>query len=48
MGHAQKPVRTVPPAEMPVSLPEAKAHLRVTSTQEDDLITALIAAEAAE
>lgn len=32
------------PAAMPVTLVEAKAHLRVTSTTEDDTISALIAA----
>jgi len=32
------------PAAMPVTLAQAKAHLRVTSDTEDDTITALIAA----
>lgn len=33
-----------PPASEPLTLPEAKAHLRVTNTAEDALITDLIAA----
>jgi uncharacterized phiE125 gp8 family phage protein len=39
-----KPVRTVAPTEALISLAEAKAHLRADHTDEDTLITALIAA----
>ena len=36
------PVRTVAPSAAPVTLAEAKAHLRVTDTNEDTLIAAMI------
>jgi len=37
-------VQVLPPIEMPVTLEDAKAHLRVVGDQEDLLIVALIAA----
>lgn len=38
----RKETLTTPAAETPVSLDEVKAYLRITSTSEDDLLTALI------
>lgn len=38
------PVQTVPPTGLPVSIFEARAHLRVDGTDEDELIAALIEA----
>lgn len=39
-----KPVRTVAPAALPVSLNEAKAHCRVDTADDDTLLTGLIEA----
>jgi uncharacterized phiE125 gp8 family phage protein len=35
-------IRSAPPAVLPVSLDELKAHLKVTATDEDDLISACL------
>lgn len=37
-----RPVRTSPPASMPVSLADAKAHLHVETTDEDPIIRAFV------
>jgi len=40
-------IRVTPPSGTPIALADAKAHMRVDSTSEDDLITSLIAAAGA-
>ena len=40
--YALKPVRTVAPAEKPLTLPEVKLHLRVDHSDEDTLIEGLL------
>ena len=42
--HPSDPITVVPPAAEPVTLAEAKLHLRVDHAAEDGLITKLIAA----
>lgn len=42
--HATAPVLVTPPSAVPVSLSEARLHLRVDSTEEDALIEGLLAA----
>jgi uncharacterized phiE125 gp8 family phage protein len=39
-----RPVLVTPPALLPISLPDAKVHCRVDGTDEDGLITSLVAA----
>ncbi len=44
MLHAQSPVLVTPPTVLPVTLAEAKAHLRVEHDEDDALIAAMLAA----
>lgn len=44
MTHAQRPFRSAQPGELPVSVAEAKAHLRVEHDEDDTMIAAMIAA----
>lgn len=44
---AMKPVLVTPPADVPVTLAEAKAHLRVEHAEDDAFITAKVAAAVA-
>ena len=37
-----RPTRTTAPAEQPITLTEAKAHLRVEASDDDDMIEALV------
>lgn len=44
MENNLSPVRTAAPAELPITLAEAKAHCRVDYTDDDAFITSLIGA----
>lgn len=43
-----RPIQTVAPAITPITLAEAKAHLRITTTTDDALLTGFIAAATAQ
>jgi uncharacterized phiE125 gp8 family phage protein len=43
----QSLVRTVAPAELPLTVAECKAHLRITGATEDDVVAAMLAAAVA-